>query len=134
MSSSLDLRATPVKIKFDKGKTLNPVFFYLSPTFSVIDLTGYTARMQVKLTYQDVTPLFNLTTENGGLSIVTGIACLDDGTSIPNAQGIKVNITSTQTAAITFPEAIFDIELINPFTVVLPFVKGILIPYSEVTT
>ncbi|UOF79343.1 hypothetical protein [Caudoviricetes sp.] len=133
MATNLDLRAIPVKIKFDKGKTLNPTFFYLSPSFTVIDLTGYTARMQVRLAYSDVSPLFDLTTANGGLVLVVGTATLDNGTQVPNAHGVKFVLTSAQTTTIGFSEAIFDIELIKPGGDVLPFIKGTLTPFEEVT-
>lgn len=133
MATTLDLRAPSISIRFDKGKTLNPIFYYLSPTNSIINLTGYTARMQVRLAYTDVTPIWDLTTANGKLIITTGTAVLSDGTTIPGAYGIKLNIIATDTAAVTFSNALFDIELIDPSGIVLPFLKGTLTPYEEVT-
>jgi hypothetical protein len=131
--TTLDLKAPSINIRFDKGTTLKPVFYYLSPTNTVIDLTDYTARMQVRLTVDAATTIWDLTTENAGLSIVTGTATLADGTTVANAQGIKLNVTSTQTAAITWEKAVFDIELIEPLLDVLPFIKGTLTPSPEVT-
>ena len=131
--TTLDLKAPSIAIKFDKGKTLKPVFYYLSPTNTVIDLEGYTARMQVRLNYDSETPLWDLTTENDGLEIVTGTATLADGTTIANAQGVKLNVTATQTAEIAWDKAVFDIELIEPGLDVLPFIKGTLTPSPEVT-
>jgi hypothetical protein len=132
--ATLDLKAPSINIRFDKGKTLKPVFYYLSPEHAVIDLDGYKARMQVRLDYTTTDPaIWDLTTENAGLDIVTGTATLEDGTIIASAQGIKLNITDTQTAAVTWDNAVFDIELIEPSLDVLPFVKGTLKPYPEVT-
>lgn len=134
MSTTLDLKAPSINIRFDKGKTLKPVFYYLSPANAVIDLTGYTARMQVRLDTTSVDPpIWDLTTENAGLAIVTGTATLADGTTVLLAQGIKLNVTATQTAAVTWDKAIFDIELIEPGLDVLPFIKGTLTPSPEVT-
>lgn len=133
MATTLDLRAPSVAIKFDQGKTLKPIFYYLSPTNAVINLAGYTARMAVRETIESATVIWTLTTENNGLSIVTGTATLSDGTTVANAQGIKLNITGAQTAAATFSTAVFDIELIEPGGDVLPFIKGTLSLYSEVT-
>jgi hypothetical protein len=132
--ATLDLRAPAITIKFDKGKDLNPIFYYLSPTNSVINLTGYHARMQVRLTYGS-TPIWDLDDQTkGGLQIVTGTAQLDDGTLVPGAYGIKLLVTDTQTAALTSDVALlFDIELIDTSTTVLPFIKGILLPSPEVT-
>jgi hypothetical protein len=133
MATVLDLKAPSINIRFDKGKTLKPVFYYLSPTNAVIDLTDYTARMQVRLTSDTATTIWDLTTENSGLAIVTGTATLADGTTVANAQGIKLNVTATQTAAVTWEKAVFDIELIEPLLDVLPFIKGTLTPSPEVT-
>jgi hypothetical protein len=132
--ATLDLKAPSINIRFDKGKTLKPIFYYLSPTHTVIDLNGYKARMQVRLDYLSADPaIWDLTTENSGLDIVTGTAILEDGTTVASAQGIKLNITDAQTAAVTWDSAVFDIELIEPGLDVLPFVKGTLKPYPEVT-
>jgi hypothetical protein len=131
--TTLDLKAPSINIRFDKGKTLKPVFYYLDPDNAVINLSGYKARMQVRLTSDTATTLWDLTTENDGLEIVTGTATLADGTTVALAQGVKLNITDVQTAAITWEKAVFDIELIEPGLDVLPFVKGTLTPASEVT-
>jgi hypothetical protein len=132
--ATLDLKAPSINIRFDKGKTLKPVFYYLSPTHTVIDLAGYTARMQVRLDYTTADPaIWDLTTENTGLDIVTGTATLEDGSTVASAQGIKLNITDTQTSDVDWDRAVFDIELIEPGLDVLPFVKGTLKPYPEAT-
>ncbi len=133
MSAILDLRPPSVTIKFDIGKTIKPVFYYLSPANAVINLSGYKARMQVRSDYDSTVTIWDLTTENAGLSIVTGTAVLSDGTTVLNAQGIKLNVTALQTSAIDWTQAVFDIELIEPGLDVLPFIKGILLPTPEVT-
>ncbi len=133
MPTILDLRPPSITIKFKIGCTLKPIFYYLSPTNTVINLTGYKARMQVRSEYASDTTIWDLTTENSGLSIVTGTATLDDGATVANAQGIKLNVTAAQTAAVTWQQAVFDIELIEPALDVLPFIKGVLTPEAEVT-
>ena len=138
MAANLDLRAPSISIKFDKGKNLNPIFYYLSPTNTVVDLTGYTARMMARLAYTDPLPItgWSFTTEGSAgskLTITTGTATLSDGTTVSGAYGIKLDISAVITAAITFSSALFDIELIDTSGVVLPFIKGTLTPYPEVT-
>jgi hypothetical protein len=132
--SKLDLRAPSITIKFDKGKDLTPIFYYLAPDDTIINLSTYSARMQAKLDYAQTVPTWDLDTElKGGLDIVTGTAVLDDGTLIPGAYGIQMLITDTQTAALTSDIPLyFDIELVGG-GLVLPFLKGMLIPYAEVT-
>lgn len=131
--ATLDLRAPSIVIKFDKGKTLKPIFYYVSPENTVIDLTGYTARMQVRISLADPLPVWDLTTENGGLSLVTGTALIPGSAPVVGAHGIQTNITEEQTEAATWDRAIFDIELIAPSGDVLPFLKGTLVATSEVT-
>ena len=128
---TIDLRAPSVTIKFNKGKTLKPVFFYLSPHNAVINLTGYKARMFVYLNDEATTPIWELTTENNGLVITQGTAELADGTQIANAYGVKPQITATQTSAVTWTSAQFYIELIEPGNDVLPFLMGTLTPAIE---
>lgn len=131
----LDLTSPYATILFDKGKTLNPVFYYLDPEdFSVIDLTGFDARMQARLSYEETDVLndWDLTIANAGLAIHVGDTKVN-GNVITNAQGIKLNVPALVTAAIDWKEAVFDIELIEPSGIVLPFLKGLLIPAEEVT-
>jgi hypothetical protein len=133
MAQTLDLRAPFLIIKFDKGKTLKPVFYCLGSDNSVVNLTGYTARMQARINSDDASTVLSLTTENSGLSIVTGTATLSSGATVANSYGVKLNVDDSVTAAITWGNAYFDIELIDTSGDVLPFVKGQLIPYAEVT-
>jgi hypothetical protein len=131
---TLDLRAPSVTIKFDKGKDLTPTFYYLSPSNTIINLTGYHARMQVRISYSS-SPILDLDDQTkGGLEIITGTANLSDGSEVVGAYGIKLLITDTQTASLSADTTyLFDIELIDPSTQILPFVKGVLLPSEEVT-
>lgn len=135
MASTLDLRAPAIKIKFDKGKTFAPIFYYLAVDNSVIDMTGWSARMQARATIDatSVLPGWDLSTPASGLAIVQGTATLEDGTTIPNAWGVKLNVPPAITAAISWTSAVFDIEVIDPNGVVFPFLKGALYPDNEAT-
>jgi len=133
MATTLDLRPPTINIKFEKGGTLRPIFYYLSPTYEVINLSTYAARMQVRLTYDSSTPIWEVDTTDGGLVFVTGTATLADETLVPNAWGVKLNISDALTAAVDWSSAVFDIELIEPGLAVIPFVRGTLTPYDEVT-
>lgn len=132
--ATLDLRAPSISIKFDKGKTLDPIFYYLSSTSTVINLSGYKARMVTWPTTTDVTPItgFSVTTEGAEgskLTVVQGTATLADGTTVAGAWGIQIDIAAAITEAAEFTTALFEIELIVPVTLdVLPLVKGSLRP------
>lgn len=129
----LDLRSPSITVKFNKGATLNPVFFYLTKDAQPIDLTGYTARMQARANPNDVDPIaeLTLTTENAGLAIVTGTATLPTG-SVANAQGVQLNVPASVTTAFTFRTAVFGIELIAPNGIVTTLVSGRLEPEMEI--
>ena len=74
------------------------------------DLTGFTGAMQAR---EDVTAaviLFNLTTNNGGLSIVGGV--------------ITIRIEAATTAAFDFDTAVYDLMLTAPDGTVTRLVEG----------
>lgn len=64
-----------------------------------VSLTGYTARMQLRLKTSSDEVLLELTTENGGIE-------LD-----PVASTIKVIATAAQTQALTFSSCVYSIEM-----------------------
>jgi hypothetical protein len=64
-----------------------------------VDLTGYTARMQIRQSLQSDTVLLELTTENGGIVIDTG------------ASTITLNIDATDTAAIDWQQGVYEVEM-----------------------
>lgn len=66
-----------------------------------MDVSAYTARMQIRATQTSTTVLAELTTENGG--IVLGA----DGT-------ITLYLSAEATALLTFTKAVYDLELIAP--------------------
>lgn len=67
--------------------------------YAPVDLSGYTARMQIrsKVTSEDV--LLELTTENGGIILNNTL------------KTITVLITPIQTAALTFSSAVYSLEM-----------------------
>lgn len=85
-----------------------------------VDLTTYTARMQVREKYKSPNYILNLTTENGGITLGG-----DDGT-------IDIDINSTTTSNIVAKEYVYDIELISS-SVVTRLLEGKFIVTPEVT-
>ena len=85
-----------------------------------VDLNGYTARMQIREKITSTTVIKELTTNNGGISI--------DNTT----KTITINISATDTAALTFKSAVYSLELITGSTVI-PFVYGSVSLESEIT-
>lgn len=85
-----------------------------------IDLSGYTARMQIRSKLDDTTVIKELTTENGGIVL--------DNTY----KTITITISATDTSAFTFSSAVYSLELVNS-GVVTQFVSGTVSLTKEVT-
>jgi hypothetical protein len=86
-----------------------------------VNLTGFTARMQIRETVESTTVLHSLTTENGGITL-GGAA----GT-------IALLISATDTAAFTFDSAVYDLEIISAGGVVTEVMSGTVTLGDEVT-
>ena len=102
-----------------QGSTFNQVLTY-SIDGVLVNLTGYSARMQVKEKHSSTAKQLDLNTSNGG--IVLGGAL---GT-------ITINATATQTAAIVAKEYVYDLELVSGSTVTR-IIEGKFIVTPEVT-
>ena len=90
---------------------------YNTPT----DMTGYTARMQLRPKLDSSTIIEELTTENGKIVI--------DNVN----KTIKLLISATDTAAYTFSTAVYSLEVISSGGQVIPFANGVISLVKEVT-
>jgi hypothetical protein len=87
-----------------------------------VDLTGYTARMQIKAKLTDTVNILSLTTDvNGGITI--------DNV----AKTITLTITAVQTAALTFKTAVYSLEMVSSGGVVTELMSGKIAIEKEVT-
>lgn len=139
-TETIDLRASNSKVYFVKGATLKQTLYYLDDQYAAVDLTGYTAIMPIYLLPTDTIAVITLTTENGGLEIVTGTARIEAGAELPdgttaisdivvaNAMGVNIYIDNTTTGAIAWDKAYFHLHLIDTNADIVPFIKGELIP------
>lgn len=91
-------------------------------TFEPFDLTGYTARMQIRRTLESVTPMLSLTTENGRIEINPGTATNE----------IELSINAETTATLS-TSGIYDLEIIDPSGNVSKVVRGDVTLVAEVT-
>jgi len=86
-----------------------------------INLTGYTARLQFREPLESSIVLLSLTTENGGITL-GGV----NGT-------IALLISATDTAALTWSTAVFDLEIISASSIVDRIISGRASVSDEVT-
>jgi hypothetical protein len=106
----------------EKGATFKMVLTWNDSNNVPVNLTGYTARMQVRKTVNDSVKLLDLTTENG--AIVLGGAL---GT-------ITITGLATDTAAIAsgIKSGVYDLELVSG-AVVTRLLEGTVEIRDEVT-
>lgn len=85
-----------------------------------VDLTNWSARMQMRTSYNSTATALNLTS---GTGITLG------GT----AGSVLIEATATQTADISAGPYVYDLELVSPASVVTRLVEGTIIVDPEVT-
>lgn len=104
-----------------KGQDLEETFTYKAGDPPVaVDLTGYTARMQIKKSYTSGA-VATLTTENGGI-ILGGAA----GT-------VGLYLSNAATSALAITAGVYDLELVAPSGRVRRFMMGEVEVSPEVT-
>jgi hypothetical protein len=95
----------------EQGATFTRVFTWTtgttgcSATTAPVDLTGYTARMQIRPNVSSTTVIFEANTSNG--NIVLG----------GSAGTITLTIPAADTATFNFSRAVYDLELTTGVTV-----------------
>ena len=113
--------AATYNMTIDQGTTVSIDFQYRTSAGVVIPLTSYTARMQARPTQSSAVTVMDCTTTNGQL-VVTGAT----GT-------VTLALTATQSAALDFDRAVYDIEIVSPAGVVTRLVQGTVTLSREVT-
>lgn len=89
----------------EQGSTFTRSITYKDSNDTAIDLSGYTARMQLRKNIDDSTTLIELTTSNGRITL-GGVA----GT-------VTISISAADTAALNPVEGVYDLELVTGDTV-----------------
>lgn len=86
-----------------------------------VDLTGYTARMQIREAVDSTTVLVQMDTTNGGIVIDT------------TNRVITLQQTAAQTAAYTWTDGVYDLEMVSGSGLVYALVRGAVSVVLEVT-
>lgn len=92
-------------------------------TFIPFDLSGYSARMQVRRTIDSANFLLELSTQNGALTI-------NPSGTAPNQ--IYINVSASVTASVN-TSGVYDIEIINPDGTITRVLQGVFNLSPEVT-
>ena len=103
-----------------QGSTLDQQLTYSINDVDV-NLTGYSARMQVREKHTSTGAVLNLTDSNGGI-VLGGVS----GT-------INIIVTAGQSSELTAKEYVYDLELVSSGSVVTRLIEGKFIVTPEVT-
>lgn len=86
-----------------------------------VDLTGCTARMQVRSEIESPVVLLALTTEDGGIALGGAAGTVD------------LYVSDEDTAAITWTAGVYDLEIVHPSGEVTRLIQGSVSVSPEVT-
>lgn len=115
----------PAHIDLDvyKGSTFVKIIQWKTGTPpTAVNLTGCTARMQIRKSVNDTTVLDTLTTENGKLVIHE-----------PSNGKFKIVIPANVSTGYTFTSAVYDLEIVFSDLTVVRIIEGCFIAVPEVT-
>ena len=116
---------SPAKLKFTiyQGATFRKRLTWKGPlpAQTPIDLTGCTARMQVRPEVESSTVLLSLTTVNGGIVLGGALGTID------------LYVSDEDTGAITWDGGVWDLEIVHPGGEVTRLAQGSVSVSPEVT-
>lgn len=118
--ATIKQNVSKVNYELRRGDTFNPTLTYRDSTSSVIDLTGYQARLDIKDEI-DGTIIHSLTH-------LSGLAL---SSTSPN---ISIFIDEVDTALFTFEVAVYDLELTDNAGIVKTLMEGVISLKLDVTT
>jgi PIN domain nuclease of toxin-antitoxin system len=110
-----------VNLVINQGATFRHRFAWRDKNGRPIDVTGFTARMQIRADAAASAALVTLTTENGGIALGG------------KAGTVALYLNDTNTSAITWNKGVYDIQLVSPSGDVFRMVGGI-VTVSAATT
>jgi hypothetical protein len=113
--------ASTYNIIIDQGATYTLAISYKDSNGAAINLTNYTAAMQLRSTYTSVDAVLSLSSPSNGI-VITGATGL-----------ISITITDTQTAALSSNNFVYDLEITSSSNVKTRLIQGIVTISPEVT-
>lgn len=108
-------------ILIEQGATFRYNLIWKDSAGTPVNLTGYTARMQIRRKHSDPAVLLSLTTENGAITL---------GGS---AGTINILATATGTASLPAKDSVYDLELVSGDATVTRLIEGAVTITPEVT-
>jgi hypothetical protein len=104
----------------EQGATFEKTVTWKDSDGNAVDLTGYTARMQIRRSKSSTTTILSITT--------------DDAITLGGTAGtVAISIPAATTATFTFRRAVYDLELVSGGGVVYRLLEGVVGLSKEVT-
>jgi hypothetical protein len=122
MLNNSNMAASTYDIDLEQGSTYSTVFTYTDSDGDAVNISGFTARMQVRSVYSVAGPAISLTTSGGGGIVLGGAA----GT-------VTVTVSDAVSAKIIPKNYVYDIELVSSGGVVTKLIRGKIKVLPEVT-
>lgn len=113
--------ASVYNIKIEAGATFTRTIVWRDSDGNIMDLNGFTARMQIRQQRTSSVVSLEATTENGKI-VING----DDGE-------IVITFSATETSELTISAGVYDLELISSEDVVTRLLEGSVSVSPEVT-
>ena len=104
-----------------QGATFKYIFKWVTPSGSNVDITNYSAKMQIRPDVSSSTVLVELSTANGKI------------TKSNTFGEFNLLLTATETTAFSWTDAVYDIELTDTDTTVYRMAYGTVSVVKEVT-
>lgn len=108
-------------ITIDQGATFSFAFTWKDANGDRVDLTGYSAKMQIREYYSSSTPVLELSTTDGSITL--------GGTS----GVVTVTASDEATRDIAIDSGVYDIELYSPLGTTKRLIQGKVTISPEVT-
>ena len=115
------MAAGNITLIVEKGADFPFMLTWKDSNSNPIDLTGYSARMQIRPSHKSS-------------EVILSLSSPDDGITLGTTDGlITVNITNAQSSAIDISAGRYDLELVNPSGLVTRLIEGKIKFKPEVT-
>lgn len=115
------MAAASYDFEIEQGATLLKPIVWKDSTGAPVNLSGYTARMQVRQSVASTDVLLEMSTTNGKISIA------------PSTGTITLIFSATTTAAITWKRGKYDLELTSSDGTVTRLIEGQISVSQEIT-
>lgn len=113
--------ASTYNILVDQGSTYTLAVTYKDSSGTAINLTGYTAAMQLRENYDSATAVLSLSSPSSGI-VITGASGL-----------VTITMSAIQTAALSADTFLYDLEIASPASVKTRLIQGVVVVSAEVT-